>query len=638
MKKFFAAIFIVLLFSLTIFISGNFGDFQRFFTPRFFISQVSPGSNEALFYLSPGSGSFNGAFSADLRINTSVAITSVKAYLNFPASVVSVSSIDTSGSAFGNLWESTFNNTTGKIQIQASLASPGYQGSTGLIARINFQAVAAGAASVTYDPASLALKIDDTNVLNLTSSQSANFTIDTTPPIRSAGLPTGTLSSGTTQTTMSLTTNESATCKYGTVSASYASLPNTFTTTGSTSHSQTITGLTNGTSYTYYIRCQDTAGNSNTDNFTISFSVAAPSCTNCGLVASVVTPAGPTANQSFTITCGANDTGYDCVDAYVNTTLCTFSQWSGNNAIFSCSGLSVGSYTAKCTAKIGTSRNCCADEKTTAFNVQAPSDITPPVRSGGQPSGILTATTTQTTISLTTNESATCKYGTVSGTAYASLLNTFSTTTGGTSHSSLITGLTGGSAYTYYVRCRDAAGNANTDDLTITFSVALPVFTISNVSPLYLFRDQSNTLTVSGTNFTLSNNFSLRFASGTVNVSSITVQPLSSTAFTISLNSAQVNTLSVGFYDLKLERSADSQLQTYSQKILITLAGDISGSTPGVRDGKIDIYDVSRLMSKWGSTNSADLVEYDINPGPGNISVGKIDLYDANKMMANWRP
>jgi hypothetical protein len=46
-----------------------------------------------------------------------------------------------------------------------------------------------------------------------------------------------------------------------------------FSTTGGTSHSTAISGLQNDNSYTYYIKCQDTAGNANTDDYPISFSV-----------------------------------------------------------------------------------------------------------------------------------------------------------------------------------------------------------------------------------------------------------------------------------------------------------------------------------------------------------------------------
>ena len=98
-------------------------------------------------------------------------------------------------------------------------------------------------------------------------------------------------------------------------------------------------------------------------------------------------------------------------------------------------------------------------------------DTTPPVRSNGQPFGTLAAGTTQATLSLTTNENATSRYSTVPGTAYSAMPGTF-TTTGGTSHSTTITGLTDGSSYNYYVRSIDASGNANTNDFPISFSIA----------------------------------------------------------------------------------------------------------------------------------------------------------------------
>jgi len=98
-------------------------------------------------------------------------------------------------------------------------------------------------------------------------------------------------------------------------------------------------------------------------------------------------------------------------------------------------------------------------------------DTTPPVRSAGAPGGTLPAGTTQATLSLTTSEAATCRYGTVAGVAYASQASAF-TTTGGVSHNAQLAGLADGSTYTFYVRCRDGASNANTDDYAISFSVA----------------------------------------------------------------------------------------------------------------------------------------------------------------------
>ena len=102
-----------------------------------------------------------------------------------------------------------------------------------------------------------------------------------------------------------------------------------------------------------------------------------------------------------------------------------------------------------------------------------PTDLTPPVRSDSSPTGVLTAGTTQTTLSLTTNEAATCRHGTTPGTAFASLPSAFAAT-GGTAHSTTVTGLANGQVYSFVVRCQDAAGNANPDDLTISFSVVDP--------------------------------------------------------------------------------------------------------------------------------------------------------------------
>ncbi|MBI3336986.1 hypothetical protein HYZ98_05505 [Candidatus Peregrinibacteria bacterium] len=50
------------------------------------------------------------------------------------------------------------------------------------------------------------------------------------------------------------------------------------------------------------------------------------------------------------------------------------------------------------------------------------------------------------------------------------MINTFSTT-GATSHSTLVSGLTNGATFSYYVRCTDGVGNKNTSDLLIEFSI-----------------------------------------------------------------------------------------------------------------------------------------------------------------------
>ena len=112
----------------------------------------------------------------------------------------------------------------------------------------------------------------------------SNSVSDTTPPVLSNRSPSGILPSGTSIATLSLNSNENATCKYATTSGvSYASMPNTFSTTGGTSNSTTVSGLSNGTSYNYYVRCQDASGNANTGDYGITFSVASSATPSPGI-------------------------------------------------------------------------------------------------------------------------------------------------------------------------------------------------------------------------------------------------------------------------------------------------------------------------------------------------------------------
>lgn len=116
--------------------------------------------------------------------------------------------------------------------------------------------------------------VDYTPTTNLATNKA--IVIDTTAPTRTNAGPSGTLAAGTTSTSLSITTNEAATCKYSTsAGTSFAAMASTFGTTGGTSHSSTVSGLANGGSYSFYVRCSDGAGNANSSDTTISFVVAA---------------------------------------------------------------------------------------------------------------------------------------------------------------------------------------------------------------------------------------------------------------------------------------------------------------------------------------------------------------------------
>ncbi|MBU1015197.1 hypothetical protein KKI17_02050, partial [Patescibacteria group bacterium] len=166
-------------------------------------------------------------------------------------------------------------------------------------------------------------------------------------------------------------------------------------------------------------------------------------------------------------------------------------------------------------------------------------------------------------------------------------------------------------------------------------------FSLFSLPRHYLFQDEDNTLEVQGASFDTAKTFTIKFFQAEVEQKSISVIPADSATLRTTLSVADLSSLSPGLYDMAVESTLDSTTKTYSTKIAITKRGDLwsQGATDSSlqkRDGKVDIYDVSRMLSKWGSTQATDLQEADINAGPNNVSANKIDLYDANKMMANW--
>jgi peptidoglycan hydrolase-like protein with peptidoglycan-binding domain len=118
------------------------------------------------------------------------------------------------------------------------------------------------------------------------SSVPASIPGDTTPPTVTAQTATQNLSAGTRSATLSVTTNENATCKYGTnANTAYSALPTTFTTTGGTSHSVSVSGLTDGSTKKFYVRCIDGSNNVTVSDTVLTVVVA---------TASVVSPSVPT--------------------------------------------------------------------------------------------------------------------------------------------------------------------------------------------------------------------------------------------------------------------------------------------------------------------------------------------------------
>ena len=93
---------------------------------------------------------------------------------------------------------------------------------------------------------------------------------DTEAPVVSGASPSGEISY-TTSTTLSVTTDENATCRYNQdVDANFTNM--TAMTDAATTHTKSIT-VAGSTSYIYYVRCKDWANNTNNVSTEISFSV-----------------------------------------------------------------------------------------------------------------------------------------------------------------------------------------------------------------------------------------------------------------------------------------------------------------------------------------------------------------------------
>ena len=177
-------------------------------------------------------------------------------------------------------------------------------------------------------------------------------------------------------------------------------------------------------------------------------------------------------------------------------------------------------------------------------------------------------------------------------------------------------------------------------------SIPLPLnklFLTSILNLLHIFLDNPGKLIIEGSNFTVTEDFRFRLKDPLTHEVKLVVKikPKDENTIEIDFKTQNLSLLQPGFYIMEIERESDSDKTVHTKQLLLTKLGDLwskdaTNTTEQKRDGKIDIFDVSRLLSKWNSTNPQDLLEADINTGPNNISQGKIDLFDANRLMANW--
>ncbi len=282
------------------------------------------------------------------------------------------------------------------------------------------------------------------------------------PPIARIIAPGSVLPAGTIKTDLKVTTDKDAVCKYDTSDKDYGTMRYSFDDTGGRTHIVSLKSLSDGKSYTRYVRCEGFDGSLMTSSVKITFSIMEPVVANLTM-------------EELAL----HDSQSDC--------------W----LLIEGNVYDVTSYISVHPGGISMITNNCGKESTLAFNTKGGSGDShsntaknllenyllgplviltplPPSASITAPSNgaQLTSGTTQTTLTAITDKGATCKYDT-SNKAYASMSNDF-TSTGGTSHSSTLTGLSDGNSYNYYVRC-SSAGIPMTSSVSVTFSVANPL-------------------------------------------------------------------------------------------------------------------------------------------------------------------
>lgn len=131
----------------------------------------------------------------------------------------------------------------------------------------------------TSDMSSLAVTVYNAPASSTDASTQIQNTqpppIDTTPPILSSSFISKIFASDTQTVPISITTNEHAVCKYATSPEMYyQAMSGQFATTDGITHSKTLSQLSNGITYNLYIRCKDTTGNENANDYLITISIA----------------------------------------------------------------------------------------------------------------------------------------------------------------------------------------------------------------------------------------------------------------------------------------------------------------------------------------------------------------------------
>ncbi len=227
---------------------------------------------------------------------------------------------------------------------------------------------------------------------------------------------------GTTSTTLTVTTDIPAICYYGTATAPATQM----TTTGGTTHSQSITSLANESTNTQYVRCQAQSGHSYGAEVIVAFYIkaAAPTLSSITPTTGTIQAAGTT-SQTIGITTNVASTCYYGTGSTPTASMSTTGSTSHSQSI-STSNATSYTYYVRCRAGSGNTISDYSSSSSTTFHIRTATPAAPTL-SPASGTSVDNGTTTITV----TSSGATCTWGT-SSSSYPNASGATRTTTTGT--------------------------------------------------------------------------------------------------------------------------------------------------------------------------------------------------------------
>ncbi len=309
--------------------------------------------------------------------------------------------------------------------------------------------------------------------------------VDEQPPVLTAQQ-TLNLEAGTTTAKIEVNTDELAYCHYDDEpNQHYLDMSYLFDNVNTQNHIATISGLQDGQTYTYYVRCKDlnTPHNYNIEDFEINIYVQKLIDTQAPVITSSsyenTLPAGTT---QTTLQLTTDELAYCHYDNEPNQHYLDMSYLFDNsntkNHIATFTGLENGqtyTYYIRC-KDLNNPHNYMMEDYVLTFSVKEPQPITdtqPPIITSVSYDKSLPAGTTSATLKLTTDELAYCHYDDEPDQHYLDMSYLFDNKLT-QNHIATFNGLKDGRTYTYYIKCRDINqpdNNYMTADYEITFSI-----------------------------------------------------------------------------------------------------------------------------------------------------------------------